>query len=600
MTLQRDGIDDDSDDKDSKRKSRNLSEKKRRDQFNLLVNELSTMVSTIGGRKMDKTTVLKATISFLKNHNEIAIKSRVHEIPDNWKPNFLTNEEFTHLILEAVDGFLIVLGKSGNILYISESITSLLGYIPEDIIGMTIYDLGYSEEQNNVYNILTGATTEEQCSTSFSCHLRSAIYDQRQNPSYDLIHFTGYFRTVSESDCSNYNVFSEESASRLVFIGSGRLQIPHLTNEMRLNNLTTKTEFTSKHSLEWKFLYLDQKAPPIIGYLPFELLGTSGYDYYHIDDMDRVIGCHDALMQKGEGVSCYYRFLTKGQQWIWLQTRFYITYHQWNSKPEFIVCIHRVVSHADATKGDFNTFQNESSSTSDNSTSAVSRYFRNYKTDNTINRHQYQQNQSKSHHSEQQQRHHEKSADSDISKNSILTHTSKNDDQSLILSNNHEPSQSGQSTIMSSLPQSSVSVTNVTSIEPTEDVAMIQTQFPSPAADILQTTTTDRIDENLERSNQIQVDLQRKHVELQTIIDQQQVELRRVNEQLLMARLGILQTSQTQAASISTIVRSYNTGTVSSTTNLLVPLSASGVTDQIAAANVTQSNIVYLSLVPDE
>nr|CAI5855742.1 unnamed protein product [Callosobruchus analis] len=56
-----------------------------------------------------------------------------------------------------------------------------------------------------------------------------------------------------------------------------------------------------------------------------------------------VVKCHEALMQKGEGTSCYYRFLTKGQQWIWLQTKYYITYHQWNSKPEFIVCTHRVV-----------------------------------------------------------------------------------------------------------------------------------------------------------------------------------------------------------------------------------------------------------------
>lgn len=55
-------------------------------------------------------------------------------------------------------------------------------------------------------------------------------------------------------------------------------------------------------------------------------------------------------MQKGEGTSCYYRFLTKGQQWIWMQTRFYITYHQWNSKPEFVVCTHRVVSFADVIR----------------------------------------------------------------------------------------------------------------------------------------------------------------------------------------------------------------------------------------------------------
>jgi circadian locomoter output cycle kaput protein len=50
------------------RKFRNLSEKKRRDQFNMLINELSSMVST-NSRKMDKSTVLKSTISFLKNHN---------------------------------------------------------------------------------------------------------------------------------------------------------------------------------------------------------------------------------------------------------------------------------------------------------------------------------------------------------------------------------------------------------------------------------------------------------------------------------------------------------------------------------------------------
>ena len=50
-----------------------------------------------------------------------------------------------------------------------------------------------------------------------------------------------------------------------------------------------------------------------------------------------------AVMKTGEGTSCYYRFLTKGQQWIWLRTRFYITYHQWNSKPEFINCTNTVV-----------------------------------------------------------------------------------------------------------------------------------------------------------------------------------------------------------------------------------------------------------------
>ena len=34
-----------------------------------------------------------------------------------------------------------------------------------------------------------------------------------------------------------------------------------------------------------------------LGYLSFELLGTSGYDYYHVDDLDQVAACHESLRQ---------------------------------------------------------------------------------------------------------------------------------------------------------------------------------------------------------------------------------------------------------------------------------------------------------------
>merc|ERR1711892_39021 len=133
-------------------------------------------------------------------------------------------------------------------------------------------------------------------------------------------------------------------ADKTVFVATGRLATPQLLRELPVVH-QSQSEFTSRHSLEWKFLFVDHRAPPIIGYLTFELLGTSGYDYYHVDDLEQVAVCHESLMQTGECTSCYYRFLTKGQQWIWLQTRYYITYHQWNSKPEFIVATHKVVNY---------------------------------------------------------------------------------------------------------------------------------------------------------------------------------------------------------------------------------------------------------------
>eukprot|EP00069_Balaena_mysticetus_P018379 bmy_11054T0 len=48
--------------------SRNKSEKKRRDQFNVLIKELSSMLPG-NTRKMDKTTVLEKVIGFLQKHN---------------------------------------------------------------------------------------------------------------------------------------------------------------------------------------------------------------------------------------------------------------------------------------------------------------------------------------------------------------------------------------------------------------------------------------------------------------------------------------------------------------------------------------------------
>lgn len=85
---------------------------------------------------------------------------------------------------------------------------------------------------------------------------------------------------------------SGDSEAKVIFIGTGRLQTPQLIREISLSD--TKSEFTSRHSLEWKFLFLDHRAPPIIGYLPFEVLGTSGYDYYHFDDLEKMVSCHEA------------------------------------------------------------------------------------------------------------------------------------------------------------------------------------------------------------------------------------------------------------------------------------------------------------------
>ncbi|XP_012246974.1 circadian locomoter output cycles protein kaput isoform X2 [Bombus impatiens] len=575
--LSSDTMDDDVDEKDdTKRKSRNLSEKKRRDQFNMLVNELGSMVSS-NTRKMDKSTVLKSTILFLKNHN--AVRSRVHEIQEDWKPSFLSNEEFTHLILEALDGFIMVFSSSGRIYYVSESVTSLLGYLPNELENTTIYDITYQEDQSPLYNVLLNpAITKDQRNIkqeekiSFSCHIKRGGINIQENPIYELVQFVGYFRSDVDTDADNLlpnTKFSNTSGidTKLVFVGTGRLQTPQLIRELSVMD-NTKSEFTSRHSLEWKFLFLDHRAPPIIGYLPFEVLGTSGYDYYHVDDLDKVVTCHESLMQKGEGTSCYYRFLTKGQQWIWLQTRFYITYNQWNSKPEFIVCTHYVVSYIDVIK----ELRKESESfNKEQSQDVLMPVEQQVTASRPVPPTQWpakSSKTSKSIASNTRPRHHVESSDSSSmsasmqsSPHSQITHVSRSKGAS---ANSSVPSktqmpqidnrqqqqqqqqqQQSQQQSLLEVDQSCINFMEQAQYTTVNLQPVVSTGFVTPAAPIISTLPTHEMLHQQDivmtpAQNQIQDELQRKHEELQQLIVHQQEELRRVSEQLFIARYGIL------------------------------------------------------------
>uniref|UniRef100_A0A3B4VL88 Circadian locomoter output cycles protein kaput n=1 Tax=Seriola dumerili TaxID=41447 RepID=A0A3B4VL88_SERDU len=352
------------DEKDkAKRVSRNKSEKKRRDQFNVLIKELGTMLPG-NTRKMDKSTILQKSIDFLHKHKEIAAQSESTEIRQDWKPPFLSNEEFTQLMLEALDGFFLAIMTDGNIIYVSESVTSLLEHLPSDLVDQNLLNFLPVGEHSDVYKALSSHIMEGETLTpeylktknqlEFCCHMLRGTIDPKEPPVYEYVKFIGNFKSLNNVPNCGRNGFegviqrSLHSAfeDRVCLIATVRLAKPQFIKEMCTVDEPNE-EFTSRHSLEWKFLFLDHRAPPIIGYLPFEVLGTSGYDYYHVDDLETLAKCHEHLMQYGKGKSCYYRFLTKGQQWIWLQTHYYITYHQWNSRPEFIVCTHTVVSYAE-------------------------------------------------------------------------------------------------------------------------------------------------------------------------------------------------------------------------------------------------------------
>lgn len=267
----------------------------------------------------------------------------------------------------------------GRILYASESILPLLGVSPSSIVSKQFLAASENngDHQSSLIPCEKEASVYDLVHESERSALRKLVLESVNCPRNEgngknyvsmMVHFRHHpsvpERKSSEA-CSTYELvrivgthFRMDNGSSpgngSCFVSICRLQTPKLLKELHVlipfgdafgSSASRNNEFVSRHSLEWKFLYLDHRAPTIIGYLPFEVLGTSGYDYYHWDDLDLVVAGHQQLMQTGASTSCHYRFLTKGQQWIWLKTKYYITYHMWNSKPEFVVCTHTVIGY---------------------------------------------------------------------------------------------------------------------------------------------------------------------------------------------------------------------------------------------------------------
>uniref|UniRef100_A0A8C4N3W5 Uncharacterized protein n=1 Tax=Eptatretus burgeri TaxID=7764 RepID=A0A8C4N3W5_EPTBU len=303
-----------------KRAQRVRSEKKRRKQFNELIGQLSRLLPS-GKHRTDKTSVLQQTINFLQHQQQkqqCQKQQQDQQIQqDEWKPPILTSKEFSLLMIEALDCFVLVVRMDGMISYVSEAVTSILGHVPEDLLEQNLQSFMPREDWDQIKEVLAPGTSsvDPLYGSSTSAGLS---WKKKAQPS--------------------------EHGLSVCLITSVRPLIPHLVKEISMLSVTGQ-KFTSRHSLDWKYLFLEQRAYNIIGYLPFEILGTSGYDYYHVDDLEKVAQCHESLRLYGKGTSCHYRFLTKGQQWLWLQTQHFISYHQWSSRPEFVVCTHTVISY---------------------------------------------------------------------------------------------------------------------------------------------------------------------------------------------------------------------------------------------------------------
>jgi hypothetical protein len=111
------------------------------------------------------------------------------------------------LMIEAMDGFLMVLLSDGSIVYLSESIQKHMGLFQSEHMGTSLYDLVLEEDQTSVKLALSSAeikahtrigTKRVSVPCGFFCRMRCSrnkvANTQSKSPGYKVVHTSGYFQ----------------------------------------------------------------------------------------------------------------------------------------------------------------------------------------------------------------------------------------------------------------------------------------------------------------------------------------------------------------------------------------------------------------------
>ncbi|XP_039961541.1 aryl hydrocarbon receptor nuclear translocator homolog [Bactrocera tryoni] len=361
-------------------------ERRRRNKMTAYITELSDMVPTCSAlaRKPDKLTILRMAVAHMK-----ALRGTGNTSSDGtYKPSFLTDQELKHLILEAADGFLFVVScDSGRVIYVSDSVTPVLNYTQSDWYGTSLYEhihpddrekireqLSTQESQNTgrILDLKTGTVKKEGHQSSmrlsmgarrgFICRMRvgnvnpdtmvaghlnrlkqrNSLGPSRDGTNYAVVHCTGYIKNWPPTDMfpsvhMERPVDDEMHSSHCCLVAIGRLQVTS-TASNDMTNSNNLSEFITRHAMDGKYTFVDQRVMNVLGYTPTDLLGKICYDFCHTEDQMNVKDSFDQVLKQKGNFSLMYRARAKSGEYVWLRTHVNAFLNPYTEEVEYIVC----------------------------------------------------------------------------------------------------------------------------------------------------------------------------------------------------------------------------------------------------------------------
>uniref|UniRef100_A0A8C8D7D1 Hypoxia-inducible factor 1-alpha n=1 Tax=Oncorhynchus tshawytscha TaxID=74940 RepID=A0A8C8D7D1_ONCTS len=291
---------------------------------------------------LDKASIMRLAISYLHMRKLLSTVEKEQEESE-------MDSQLNGSYLKALEGFLMVLSKDGDMIYLSENVNKCLGLAQFDLTGLSVFEYTHPCDHEELREILVhrtgtsknskGPNTERSFFLRMKCTLTSRGRTVNvKSSTWKVLHCSGHVR-VHEAPTEQSPIgHKEQPVSYLVLVCD---PIPHPSNIEA--PLDTKT-FLSRHTLDMKFTYCDERITELMGYDPEDLINRSVYEYYHALDADYLTKIHHNLFVKGQVSTGQYRMLAKIGGFVWVETQATVIYNNKNSQPQCVVSVNFVLS----------------------------------------------------------------------------------------------------------------------------------------------------------------------------------------------------------------------------------------------------------------
>ncbi|NXY47452.1 PER3 protein, partial [Ceuthmochares aereus] len=240
---------------------------------------------------------------------------------------------------------------SGRIVHISEQAASILNCKKKVLDSSRFVELLVPQDVSVFYTHTDQShlplwNTESQTASlyqyaqvkSFFCRIRGGK-DQEQETRCYPFRITPYFVRV----CTSVHLDAESCCLALAekihsgYEGKSGDSTPRIPMDKRI--------FTTTHTPGCVFLEIDDRAVPLLGYLPQDLIGTSILMYLHPEDRPLMIAIHRKIL-KFAGQPPFehlpIRFCTQNGDYVILDTSWSSFVNPWSRKVVFIIGRHKV------------------------------------------------------------------------------------------------------------------------------------------------------------------------------------------------------------------------------------------------------------------